>query len=129
MSATPRDFDGLFATTSPWLLGEGPHAEMVLSSRIRLARNLREVPEFVVNLVSFALAGQMNATAAELPHGESEFAAFGIAAAPSAGAGAEMALRGPAPQRPPTNPRTPTQMKRCSESINKADCSPASPGR
>ena len=44
MSATPRDFDGLFATTSPWLLGEGPHAEMVLSSRIRLARNLREVP-------------------------------------------------------------------------------------
>ena len=48
-------------------------------------RNLREVPEFVVNLVSFALAEKMNATAAELPHGESEFAAFGIAAAASAG--------------------------------------------
>ena len=45
-------------------------------------RNLREVPEFVVNLVSFALAEKMNATAAELPHGESEFAAFGIAACP-----------------------------------------------
>jgi protein arginine kinase len=40
----PKDFQELFATTSPWLLGEGPHAEMVLSTRIRLARNLREVP-------------------------------------------------------------------------------------
>jgi flavin reductase (DIM6/NTAB) family NADH-FMN oxidoreductase RutF len=46
-------------------------------------RNLREVPEFVVNLVSFALGEKMNATAAELPHGESEFAAFGIPMAPS----------------------------------------------
>ena len=43
MSA-PRDFGDLFATTSPWLQGEGPHAEMVLSTRIRLARNLRDVP-------------------------------------------------------------------------------------
>ncbi|MCC6348079.1 MAG: protein arginine kinase [Candidatus Eisenbacteria bacterium] len=43
MSA-PRDFEELFTSTSPWLLGEGPHAEMVLSTRIRLARNLREVP-------------------------------------------------------------------------------------
>lgn len=48
-------------------------------------RNLREVPEFVVNLVSFTLAEKMNATAAELLHGESEFATFGIAAAPSVG--------------------------------------------
>jgi flavin reductase (DIM6/NTAB) family NADH-FMN oxidoreductase RutF len=46
-------------------------------------RNIREVPEFVVNLVSFELGEKMNATAAELPHGESEFAAFGIAPAPS----------------------------------------------
>ncbi len=47
-------------------------------------RNIREVPEFVVNLVSFGLGEKMNATAAELPHGESEFEAFGIGAAPSA---------------------------------------------
>jgi len=40
----PRTIDELFASPSPWLLGEGPHAEMVLSTRIRLARNLREVP-------------------------------------------------------------------------------------
>lgn len=43
MSA-PRSFEELFGTTSPWLMGEGPHAEMVLSTRIRLARNLRDVP-------------------------------------------------------------------------------------
>jgi protein arginine kinase len=42
--SAPRSFEDLFSTTSPWLLGEGPHAEMVLSTRIRLARNLRDVP-------------------------------------------------------------------------------------
>ncbi len=46
-------------------------------------RNLEQVPEFVVNLVPFALAEQMNATAALLPYGESEFEKFGIASAPS----------------------------------------------
>jgi flavin reductase (DIM6/NTAB) family NADH-FMN oxidoreductase RutF len=46
-------------------------------------RNIEEVPEFVVNLVSFAVAEQMNATAALLPYGESEFERFGIAAASS----------------------------------------------
>jgi flavin reductase (DIM6/NTAB) family NADH-FMN oxidoreductase RutF len=46
-------------------------------------RNIEEVPEFVVNLVPFALAEQMNASSALLPYGESEFEAFGIAAAPS----------------------------------------------
>ena len=46
-------------------------------------RNLEEVPEFVVNLVPFALAGQMNATSASLPYGESEFEKFGIASAAS----------------------------------------------
>ena len=46
-------------------------------------RNIREVPEFVVNLVSFELGEKMNATAAELPHGESEFEKFNIATAPS----------------------------------------------
>ncbi len=46
-------------------------------------RNIEEVPEFVVNLVPAALADQMNATSALLPHGESEFDRFGIASAPS----------------------------------------------
>jgi flavin reductase (DIM6/NTAB) family NADH-FMN oxidoreductase RutF len=46
-------------------------------------RNIEQVPEFVVNLVPFALAEKMNACAALLPYGESEFDAFGIAAARS----------------------------------------------
>jgi flavin reductase (DIM6/NTAB) family NADH-FMN oxidoreductase RutF len=46
-------------------------------------RNIEAVPEFVVNLVSRELAEQMNATAALLPYGESEFEKFGIASAPS----------------------------------------------
>lgn len=46
-------------------------------------RNIEAVPEFVVNLVSRELAEQMNACAALLPYGESEFEKFGIAAAPS----------------------------------------------
>lgn len=46
-------------------------------------RNIEQVPEFVVNLVSFALAEQMNRTSALLPYGESEFEAFGIAPAVS----------------------------------------------
>ncbi len=46
-------------------------------------RNIEQVPEFVVNLVSGELAAQMNQTAALLPYGESEFEAFGIASLPS----------------------------------------------
>ncbi len=41
-------------------------------------RNIEAVPEFVVNLVSHELGQRMSDTAAMLPHGESEFAAFGI---------------------------------------------------
>jgi len=40
----PTDFAGLLARPTPWLSGEGPHAEMVLSTRMRLARNLQSVP-------------------------------------------------------------------------------------
>lgn len=46
-------------------------------------RNVEEVPEFVVNLVPQRLAGPMNACAALLPYGESEFATFGIEPAPA----------------------------------------------
>lgn len=46
-------------------------------------RNIEAVPEFVVNLVPFALAEAMNATSAMLPPGESEFERFGVAATPS----------------------------------------------
>ncbi|MEN9637182.1 MAG: hypothetical protein RL077_5586 [Verrucomicrobiota bacterium] len=46
-------------------------------------RNIELGREFVVNLVPFSLAEAMNRSAAMLPYGESEFAAFGIAAVPS----------------------------------------------
>src|SRR3954467_3250992 len=46
-------------------------------------RNIEEVPEFVVNLVPFALAESMNRTSASLPYGESEFDTFAIGSAPS----------------------------------------------
>lgn len=42
--ASSRTFESLFREPSPWLSGEGPHSEMVLSTRIRLARNLQNVP-------------------------------------------------------------------------------------
>lgn len=45
--------------------------------------NLEAVPECVVHIVPHTLAARMNACAARLPHGESEFAAFGIEASPS----------------------------------------------
>lgn len=41
-------------------------------------RNIEETREFVVNLVPHVLTEKMNASAALLPHGESEFEAFGI---------------------------------------------------
>jgi flavin reductase (DIM6/NTAB) family NADH-FMN oxidoreductase RutF len=46
-------------------------------------RNIQQVPEFVVNVVPYALAAPMNATSATLPYGESEFAKFDIATTPS----------------------------------------------
>jgi flavin reductase (DIM6/NTAB) family NADH-FMN oxidoreductase RutF len=45
--------------------------------------NVNAVPEFVVNLVPYALRESMNLTAATLPYGESEFEKFGISPAAS----------------------------------------------
>ena len=39
-----HSLDPLLQHPSPWLGGEGPHADLVLSTRIRLARNLQSVP-------------------------------------------------------------------------------------
>src|SRR5438045_9728993 len=35
-------FQNLMASTGEWLRGEGPHHQVVVSSRVRLARNLRD---------------------------------------------------------------------------------------
>lgn len=46
-------------------------------------RNIEETGEFVVNVVPYALAEQMNATAALLPSDESEFEKYGVGSASS----------------------------------------------
>lgn len=46
-------------------------------------RNVEATGEFVVNVVPAALCAQMNDTATTLPHGESEFERFGVAALPA----------------------------------------------
>lgn len=45
--------------------------------------NVEQVPEFVVNVVPYALREPMNLSSAPLPLGESEFEKFNIATAPS----------------------------------------------
>lgn len=45
--------------------------------------NIEEVPEFVVNLVPYALGATMNDTSASLPPDESEFETFNIGQLPS----------------------------------------------
>ncbi|MFH5803971.1 flavin reductase family protein [Alienimonas sp. DA493] len=47
-------------------------------------RNIRETGEYVINLASRAQAAAMNATAADLPHGQSEWDAAGLSPRPSA---------------------------------------------
>ena len=47
-------------------------------------RNIQETGDFVVNIVPFAVAEQMNASAADLPAEESEFEACGVTEAVSA---------------------------------------------
>jgi flavin reductase (DIM6/NTAB) family NADH-FMN oxidoreductase RutF len=46
-------------------------------------RNIIDTEEFVVNLVSRELAGKMNLTSGEYPHGTSEFEEVGLTPAPS----------------------------------------------
>lgn len=45
--------------------------------------NVEQVPEFVVNVVPYALREPMNQSSAMLPHGDSEFEKFGIPTAPA----------------------------------------------
>ncbi len=47
-------------------------------------RNIRDTGEYVVNIASREQAAAMNATAVDLPHGESEWDAAGLAPVPSA---------------------------------------------
>ena len=44
MSDAALRFEQLVSRPSPWLAGEGPNADLVVSTRVRLARNLAAVP-------------------------------------------------------------------------------------
>ena len=44
MSDPAARFDQLVSRPSPWLGGDGPHSDLVVSTRMRLARNLAAVP-------------------------------------------------------------------------------------
>ena len=37
-------FSGLISSPGEWLRADGPHHDIVISSRVRLARNLRDLP-------------------------------------------------------------------------------------
>ncbi len=58
-------------------------------------RNVQETGELVIQLVSFEQAEAMNASAALLPHGVSEFETCGIATEPSVRVGAPRVLGAP----------------------------------
>lgn len=60
---------------SPLLKADGREKDTV--------RNLRENPEFTLNIVSHALVGPMNQTSAALPYGDSEIVHAGLNTAPS----------------------------------------------
>lgn len=60
------------------------------------AANIRREREFVVNLVPFELAGAMNLTASDFPHGESELDAAGLTTAPSSQVRAPRIAQSPA---------------------------------
>ncbi len=59
-------FDELIQTLGAWLAGTGPQAEIVLSSRVRLARNLAHVP-FVLRANAAALEDVLTRTQEVVP--------------------------------------------------------------
>ncbi|HEY9713159.1 MAG TPA: flavin reductase family protein [Chroococcales cyanobacterium] len=66
--------------------GYGEMEETAIGPRVKpkdTLKNITEVGEFVVNIVSRPLAEKMNQTSADYPAGLSEFDAAGVTAAPS----------------------------------------------
>ena len=74
-----RDCDGRWLACRRRTTGANDRTGKVKDSVL----NVEQVPEFVVNVVPYALREPMNLTSAPLPHGESEFEHFNIATTPS----------------------------------------------
>lgn len=71
------------AATVPMTLIFCPQIPTTTGQHKDTLRNIRAVPEFVVNITNEDTAESMNMTATELPHGASEFAWAGVTPAPS----------------------------------------------
>jgi len=77
----PFSYFNAFSADPP-VVGFAPNAALHGGPKDTL-RNVREVPEFTVSVVSLALAEAMNQSSRTLPHGDSEFEAAGLTCAPS----------------------------------------------
>lgn len=67
------------------MMGNDPPYVAFASTGIKDSlRNLREVPQFVANIVTMHVLEEMNFTSTDFPHDESEFGWAGLTAAPSA---------------------------------------------
>lgn len=83
INAAPFSFFNLVGASPPIVvLAPGNREQGVPKDT---ARNIREVHEFVVNLVDEPLAEGMNACAVSLPHGDNELENAGLTAAPCPG--------------------------------------------
>ncbi|HEX7035729.1 MAG TPA: flavin reductase family protein [Pseudomonadales bacterium] len=78
----PFSYFNAFSADPP-VVGFAPNARAGGETPKDTLANVRAVPEFTVSVVSGPLARQMNETSRDLPAGESEFRAAGIASAPS----------------------------------------------
>jgi len=77
----PFSYFNAFSADPP-VVGFAPNAALEGGPKDTL-RNVREIPEFTVSVVSLPLAEAMNETSRSLPHGQSEFEAAGLTCAPS----------------------------------------------
>jgi flavin reductase (DIM6/NTAB) family NADH-FMN oxidoreductase RutF len=93
VNAAPFSFFNVFGSNPPIVAFAPGNKEPGVPKDT--ARNIRETGEFVVNLVDEALGEQMVATAATLPHGESELETAGLTPAPSSAVGAPRVAEAP----------------------------------
>ncbi|KQR15675.1 flavin reductase family protein [Deinococcus sp. Leaf326] len=94
VNLAPYSFFGLMGSDPP-VVAFAP-GNRVGGSPKDTALNIGSGGEFTVNLVSYALAGAMNATATDFPAGEGEPAALGIALTPGTQVGAPRVTLAPA---------------------------------
>ncbi len=71
-------FSNVISTAGEWLRGEGPHHQIVISSRVRLARNLRDraFPGWAKKAERTAILELVKPRVEELPEMQDSFSAF-----------------------------------------------------